>query len=339
MLPGCKAGIMFAAPEFRMMSGRYWLLILNKISCYVNTAEYLCLQVRGMSANRSNNMKNIVNTIVVICSMISIVSAHTNIAHTHIGVNPTWRPDLTALADPASASDPDPTDDNQLWLFSLPPMHAVAPTPGWPDWSDAQGRPFLLLTPFREEGELIYKDDNSGKCLWKCEFDYSKANGYGDESGVEHLDGWHSASGPQGKWDLAGGSAEQEPGWDIYLVRKCSSVAEEDFLMLLPGDLPVLTADGESYHMGKEFGGVSWEIHSHMGFGFWLAPDFAGEVSATFYVYDAGGMYQRSADYTFRFATEVCVAPAGDIDGNCQVDLRDLAVLAQDWLSVGLYHE
>ena len=41
------------------------------------------------------------------------------LAHTHIGVNPTWRPDWNAPGDPAGATDSDPTDDNQLWFFSI----------------------------------------------------------------------------------------------------------------------------------------------------------------------------------------------------------------------------
>lgn len=284
--------------------------------------------------------------ITFLLSVIAIfghaVYAHTNIAHSHIGVNPTWRCDWTDPANPAGVVDTDPTDDNKLWIFSMPPVHETAPTPGWPDWSDAQGRPFLLLTPLFDSGEPVYKDDGSGKQLWTCEFHYSKANGYGDHEGVDFLDGWHSAEGPQGAWDLDTGNGENyPPDWDIYLVRKSVSVAPEDFFMLTSDDVAVLTADGDSYSMGQDYEEDEgrWGIHAHLAFAFWLAPDFDGEVSVTLYAYDAAEIYERSADFTFRFTTEPCIAPAGDINGDCEVNLQDFAILAKDWLSSGSYHE
>lgn len=58
------------------------------------------------------------------------------LAHTHIGKNPTWRPDWNDPGNPDLATDPDPTDDNKLWFFSIPPIDPLAPTPGWPNWGD-----------------------------------------------------------------------------------------------------------------------------------------------------------------------------------------------------------
>ena len=78
-------------------------------------------------------------------------AAH-SVAHTHIGVNPTWRP--ADWSQPAEgAIDPDPTDDNQLWFFSMPATSAGA-TPGWPNWEQTNGCPFLVLTPVKEGEEL-----------------------------------------------------------------------------------------------------------------------------------------------------------------------------------------
>ena len=106
-------------------------------------------------------------------------------AHTHIGINPTWRP--ADWSHPAEGFvDPDPTDDNKLWFFSLPPIHDCA-TPGWPAWEQANGNTFLVLTPVSEEGEPITKPNDPTKTLYTCNFLYTKAGGYGDPNGLEHL--------------------------------------------------------------------------------------------------------------------------------------------------------
>ena len=82
-------------------------------------------------------------TVLITCPIA--VQADCAMAHTHIGVNPTWRP--ADWSRPAEGSvDPDPTDDDKLWFFSLPPVHASA-TPGWPHWEQTNGTTFLVLSP------------------------------------------------------------------------------------------------------------------------------------------------------------------------------------------------
>ncbi len=230
------------------------------------------------------------------------------LAHTHIGKNLTWRPDWDAPGDPAGATDPDPTDNNKLWFFSIPPVHPVAPTPGWPDWAWDDGDPFLLLTPAADPfGDPVYKPGDPSRTLYESSFTYSAANGYGDPDGVLHLDGWHSAHGPQGAWNLESIDQMTEPAWDIRLVREGTSVAEDDFFMILPNGTGVLTTDGAEYALEKmwldDF--AAWGMHEHMSFNFWLAADGSHQGSvttATFSAYDAGGMYAPSDAFDFRFS-------------------------------------
>lgn len=249
------------------------------------------------------NLKIII-ALIVLCVVVNISFADCPLAHTHIGVNPTWRPDWTAPGDPSLATDSDLTDDNKLWFFSLPPVHPAG-TPGWPNWEQNNGDVFLQLVPVLEGGNPIMKGDSSGKQLWHCQFMYSKTNGYGDPCGVQHLDGWHSAHGPQGKWNLASVDQSTTPTWDIYLKREGTSVASDDFFMLLPDDTPVLTADADIYQLDKEWlsDKNAWGIHEHMSFNFWLTPDIGQEVTATFSAYDAGGMYTASDNFEFTFVT------------------------------------
>lgn len=284
-------------------------------------------------------LNKIIVLLAVVCGLANVSLAHSNIAHSHIGVNPTWMPDWSDPADASLATDTDPTDDNKLWIFPLPPVHGAAPTPGWPQWENADGGVFLVLNPLLDAGEEIFKDDGSGKQLWTCSFYYSKEGGYSDSEGVEHLDGWHSADGPQGVWNLANGTEQAPPAWDIYLLRVSTSLPEDDFFMLLEDDTVILASDGDSYQFGKEWAedeGI-WEIHSHMHFAFWLPSDFDGEVDVTVALYDAGGMYDRSSDFTFRFATSVCVPQDGDLNNDCKVNLADLAIMANNWLNTGIY--
>ena len=258
-------------------------------------------------------------------------------AHTHIGINPTWRPDWTAPGDAALAVDPDPTDDNKLWFFSLPPVHASA-TPGWPNWQQSDGGPFLLLSQYLDSGSVVYKGDGSGKILWTSDFLYSKAGGYGDASGTTHINGWHSAHGPQGVWNLESVDEATTPSWDIQLVRVGTSLdLESDFFTMLPDYSTALTRDGDEYDLPVDYltDKSAWGFHQHMAFMFWLDPAFDGTVSATFYAYDTGGLYDRSAEYTIEFATSVCVPLEGDFDGDCKVELDDFAVFASNWLLSG----
>lgn len=227
------------------------------------------------------------------------------VAHTHIGVNPTWRPDWSDPGNPAKATDTDLTDNDKLWFFSVPPVHPLASTPGWPEWRHADGGIFLQLVPVVESGAPILKGDGSGKQLWICEFLYGKADGYGDSTGLEHLDGWHSAHGPQGMWNLASTDESTSPAWDIHLRREGASVASDDFFMLLPNDATALTTDGDVRQLGKEWmtDKNAWGIHEHMSFAFWLAPDIGQQVTATFSAFDAGGLYAASDNYEFAFVT------------------------------------
>jgi len=250
------------------------------------------------------NLKIII-ALIMLCVVVNINFADCPLAHTHIGVNPTWRPDWSAPGNPSLATDPDPTDDNKLWFFSLPPVHPLAPTPGWPNWEQANGDVFLQLVPVLDGGNPIMKGDTSGKQLWTCQFMYSKSGGYGDPAGVQHLGGWHSAHGPQGKWNLASVDQGTTPVWDIYLKREGTSVASDDFFMLLPNDTAVLTADGNTYQLGKEWlsDKNAWGFHEHMSLNFWLTPDIGQKVTATFSAYDAGDLHTASDNFEFAFVT------------------------------------
>ena len=232
------------------------------------------------------------------------------LAHTHIGVNPTWRPDWNDPGNPAGATDTDETDDNQLWFFSIPPTHATAPTPAWPNWGDPADTPFLQLVEETDAGgDPITKPGDASKTLYVCRFMYGP-DGYGDPDGVQHLDGWHSAEGPQGVWDLAIGDELNEPVWDIGIRREGTSMSDPtDFFMLLPDDSIVLGADSDAYKF-SDYGEKIWEadegrwgIHSHMGFHFWLDDPQVDDVfTATFTAFDDGGLYTPSDPFTFRFA-------------------------------------
>ncbi len=228
------------------------------------------------------------------------------VAHTHIGVNPTLRPDWSDPSNRALDTDPDPTDNNKLWVFSLPPIHFAA-TPGWPDWSHADGSTFLLASP--EEGPggsaIIHPTDPT-KQLYTCRFMWSKANGYGDSLGLEHVDGWHSAHGPGGMWSLESVDEQTVPGWNLYLKREGTSLAEQDFFLEMHDGTLVLAANGSSHQLPKAWlsDEGAWGLHEHMDFYFWLSADgsdIGSEVSATFSVYDAGGLYTASDPFTLRF--------------------------------------
>ncbi len=233
------------------------------------------------------NLKIIIS-LVILCIFANISFADCPLAHTHIGVNPTWRP----------TGDTDQSDNNKLWFFSLPPAHPAC-TPGWPNWEQANGDTFLQLVPHPEG--LI----NGDKQLWTCQFMYSKSGGYGDPAGTQHLDGWHSAHGPQGKWNLASVDESTIPLWDIYIKREGTSVAWDDFFMLLPNDTPVLTNDGDTYQLAKQWlsDKNAWGFHKHMSFNFWLTPEIGQEVTATFSAYDAGGIYTASDNFEMAFVT------------------------------------
>ncbi len=273
---------------------------------------------------------------MILCALITAAGySDCPFAHTHIGINPTWQPDWSSPGDAGKSIDTDPTDNNKLWFFSLPPVHATAPTPGWPRWEHENGNTFLLITPYLDGGQRVSKGDGSDKELWVCNFHYSKAEGYnGSAPGRVHIDGWHSAHGPQGKWNLESIDEAIVPDWDIYIRRQSSSIDEDDFFMMLSDYTPVLTSDGDIYRLEKSWlaDKNAWGFHIHMGFYFWLAPDFDEEVSVTFSAFDAGGMYERSADFTMKFAKEICVPQQGDLNNDCLVDLADLAMLAANWL-------
>ncbi|MFH1109129.1 MAG: PEP-CTERM sorting domain-containing protein [Planctomycetota bacterium] len=143
--------------------------------------------------------------------------------------------------------------------------------------------------------------------LYESSFMYSAANGYGDPDGVLHLDGWHSAHGPQGAWNLESVDQLTEPAWDIRLVRQSASVAEGDFFMILPNGTGVLTTDGAEYALEKLWldDVAAWGMHEHMRFNFWLAAngsDQGSVAAATFSAYDSGGIYAPSDAFDFRFS-------------------------------------
>lgn len=260
------------------------------------------------------------------------------VAHTHIGINPTWRP--IDWNEPAKGSiDPDPTDNNKLWLFSMPPVHEAA-TPGWPAWEHTNGNTFLVLTPVLEEGRRIAKPDDPNKTLHTCNFLYSKDEGYGDTHGAEHLQGWSSDFGLQAAWNLKSVDANTTPAWDIYLRREhvSDNLDEDDFLLLLPDDTAALESDGDTHFLEKEWlaDENAWGIHAHAGFYFWL-DESDDEVSITLSAHDAGGLYARSADFTIRFARTVIQPVAGDLNNDGTVDIDDLRILIDQWGQSGVY--
>ncbi len=267
-----------------------------------------------------------------------VVQADPAIAHTHIGINPTWRPaDWDSPA--VGFVDSDPTDDNKLWFFSLPPISTGA-TPGWPNWEQTDGSPFLVLTPVLEEDEHISKPNDPNKLLYTSRFTYSQAQGYGDPNGWDHLDGWHSAHGPQGAWDLESIDANTLPAWDIYIQRESISanLDADDFFTLLPDDTPALEIDGDIYWLEKEWlaDKDAWGLHAHMGFYFWLDESYR-EVSVVISAHDAGGLYQRSANFTLRFARTVVQPIPGDLNGDGTVGIEDLEILIENWGLSGLF--
>ena len=276
--------------------------------------------------------------IAAIFCMPNTAFSECSCAHTHIGINPTWRPlDWSNPGD--GFIDTDTTDDNKLWFFSIPPAHYCA-TPGWPEWQHTNGNTFLVLSPVKEEEEYITKSDDPNKVLYTCNFTYSRDGGYGDPNGLEHLDGWHSANGPQGAWNLESVDVNTVPAWDIYIQREgiSSNLDEGDFFALLPDDSPALETNGETYSLAKEWQSDNncWGIHEHMGFYFWLDEDDQ-EVYIVLSVHDAGGMYQQSADYTIRFAKTVCTPVLGDLNEDGIVDTFDLEILIENWGLSGIY--
>lgn len=254
---------------------------------------------------------------VIVLSMLMTLSVTTEpaladcpLAHTHIGKNPTWRPDWNDPGDPNLATDPNPNDNNKLWFFSVPPINPLAPTPGWPNWGDPAETPFLrLVQELDGDGNPITKFGEENKTLYVCRFMYG-LDGYGDPDGMQHLDGWHSAHGPQGMWNLESVNQQTVPAWDIGLQRESTSMADPtDFFMLRPNDSVVLDADGATYKFADNNEKMwlvdknAWGIHSHMGFRFWLDDPQVDDVfTATFTAFDDGGLYTPSDPFTFRFA-------------------------------------
>ncbi len=231
-------------------------------------------------------------------------------AHTHIGVNPTWRPDWSNPSNPDLATDTDDTDNNQLWLFSVPPIHPVAPTPGWPEWGDPSRplsssscrKPMRSATRSTSPATPARHSTSAGSCMVKT--------GYGDPDGYQHLDGWHSAHGPQGVWNLASVDQETEPEWDIGLRRESTSMADPtDFVMIRPDESTAMESDGATYKF-SDYNEVewvadenAWGLHSHMTFNFWLDDPQPDEIyTATFTAFDDGDLYTDSDPFTFRFA-------------------------------------
>ena len=273
----------------------------------------------------------------IFCISNATFSQH-SVAHTHVGINPTWRP--LEWSNPGDGFiDTDPTDDEKLWFFSVPPSNVCA-TPGWPNWDQSNGNTFLVLSPLMEAEEYIIKHGDPNKVLYTCNFTYSKDGGYADPNGLQHLDGWHSAFKPQGAWNLESMDAEIEPAWDIYLRRERVSpnLYEDDFFVLLPDDTPALERDGDTYSLEKIWlsDEDAWGIHAHMGFYFWLDEEDE-DVYIVLSAHDAGGMYQRSADYIIRFARTVYRPVTGDLNGDGFVDIHDIEILMEHWGESGIY--
>jgi len=257
-------------------------------------------------------------TVTIAAALVLLVSitapaalADCPLAHTHIGKNPTWRPDWNDPGNPALATDPNPNDNNKLWFFSIPPIHALAPTPDWPNWGNPAEPPFLRLVQEKDAGGLpIPKPGQPNKTLYTCRFMWSQEKGYGDPDGMQHLDGWHSAHGPQGAWNLQSVNQQTVPEWDIGLQRESTSMTDPtDFFMLRPDDTVVLGADGATYKFTDYDEKMwladknAWGIHSHMAYHFWLDdPQVHDVFTATFTAFDDGGLYTPSDPFTFRFA-------------------------------------
>lgn len=276
--------------------------------------------------------------IVFVLGFSSYAAAEHAFAHTHIGRNPTWHPaNWNHPSD--GALDLDPTDDNKLWFFSLPPVHSCA-TPGWPYWEQTNGMPFLVLIPVKEADEHITKADDPNKELYMCSFTYSKSEGYGDPNGFQHLDGWHSAHGPQGAWNFDSVDANTVPVWEIYIRREriSDNLDEDDFFTLLPDDTPALKSNGDVYFLSKKWlaDEHAWGIHEHMGFYFWL-DEQDEEVSVVISAHDAGGLYKRSADFVMYFAKTVYQPIPGDLNGDSIVDDLDFEILVEHWGQSGIY--
>jgi len=274
----------------------------------------------------------------VLSAWPSTAGAAHSVAHTHIGINPTWRPaDWDQPGE--GAGDPDPTDDNKLWLFSVPPAESSA-TPGWPNWEQTNGNTFLVLTPLLEDEEHITKPGDPNKALYTCSFTYTKAKGYGDPNGLAHLDGWHSAHGPQDAWNLESIDANSVPAWSIQLRREGISpnLEADDFFTLLSDDTAALENDGDVYSIETRWlsDKEAWGLHEHMGFYFWLDEDDE-EVCVVFSAHDAGGLYQRSADFTIHFARTVIQPVRGDLNGDGTVNIDDLEILVEHWGLSGLF--
>lgn len=247
-------------------------------------------------------MKKLIITLTVIVLVLSLgqaILADCALAHTHIGINPTLRPDWSEPGNRNLDTDTDSTDNNKLWMFSLPPVHSAA-TPNWPDWGySSPSEPFLQLikVPDYINGGFITKPGDSSRYLWTCNFIYN---------GTEHLDGFHSAHGPGGMWSLESVDQLAAPDWDIYIKREGTSLADPtDFFMAGSGIGNVLTADGSDYQLNKmwldDFN--AWGIHEHLGYYFYLPDGIGQEVSATLSAYDASGQYGSGDPYEFRFVT------------------------------------
>lgn len=291
-----------------------------------------------MKARRILPVFGLAFCVTVLPSWATATRAAHSVAHTHIGVNPTWRP--AHWDQPAEgAIDPDPTDDNKLWFFSVPPADACA-TPGWPNWKQTTGRAFLVLTPVMEAEEHIAKPGDPNKVLYTCSFTYSRAGGYGDPNGLQHLDGWHSAHGPQAAWNLESIDELTVPSWDIYLRREhiSSNLDADDCFALLHDDTPALENDGEVFFLQKQwlFDKNAWGLHEHMGFYFWLNEDDE-EVDVVLSAHDAGGLYQRSAEFAIHFARTIVHPVPGDLNADGIVDVHDLEILVEHWGFSGIF--
>jgi hypothetical protein len=157
---------------------------------------------------------------------------------------------------------------------------------------------------------------------------------------LRHLDGWHSAHGPQGAWDLESVDENTVPPWEIYIRRERLSpnLGEDDFFALLPNDTAALEGDGSVHPLARRWlaDKNAWGTHEHMGFYFWL-DESDEEVYIVLSAHDAGGLYQRSADFVVRFAKTVIQPVPGDLNGDGVVDIHDLEILVEHWGRSGIY--